>query len=135
MTPSRDKILLDANAYTELRRGSSSVAHLVDSADKVLLSAVVLGELLRGFRGGSRFDYNLNKLQAFLREHKVLFVPVSYDTADRYGRIAAALQRKGKLIPTNDMWIAAHAIELGATLVSFDRHFERVDGLALALLH
>ncbi|HEX6201091.1 MAG TPA: hypothetical protein VF150_12565 [Thermoanaerobaculia bacterium] len=27
------------------------------------------------------------------------------------------------------MWIAAHAFETGAELISFDPHFEHVDGL------
>jgi predicted nucleic acid-binding protein len=31
--------------------------------------------------------------------------------------------------PTNDIWIAAHAIESGAELLSFDRHFEAIEGL------
>ena len=55
-------------------------------------------------------------------------------TADRYStifaRIAAALRAKGSPIPTNDVWIAAHALETGADLVSADRHFESVDGIA-----
>ena len=33
-------------------------------------------------------------------------------------------------IPSNDVWIAAHAMETGADLVSADRHFEAVDGIA-----
>ena len=51
-------------------------------------------------------------------------------SADRYSRIAAALRAKGNPIPTNDVWIAAHAMETGADLVSADRHFEAVDGIA-----
>ena len=58
------------------------------------------------------------------------FVPVGSTTAERYSRIAAALRAKGNPIPTNDVWIAAHAMEMGADLVSADRHFEVVDGIA-----
>lgn len=57
------------------------------------------------------------------------FVPVTRTTADRYARIALALKRKGRPIPTNDIWIAAHAMETGADLVSYDEHFAAVDGL------
>ncbi len=42
----------------------------------------------------------------------------------------AALRRKGTPIPTNDIWIAAHAMESGADLLSFDEHFGAVDGIA-----
>ena len=52
------------------------------------------------------------------------------DTAERYGVISAALRAKGRPIPANDVWIAAHAMETGADLVSADAHFEHVDGLA-----
>ena len=58
------------------------------------------------------------------------FVPVGPVTADRYSRIATSLRAKGNPIPTNDVWIAAHAMETGADLVSADRHFEAVDGIA-----
>ena len=48
-------------------------------------------------------------------------------TADRYSRIMASLREKGRPIPTNDVWIAAHAMETGADLVSADGHFGHVD--------
>ena len=41
-----------------------------------------------------------------------------------------ALKAKGNPIPTNDVWIAAHALETGADLVSADRHFQHVEGIA-----
>jgi tRNA(fMet)-specific endonuclease VapC len=55
---------------------------------------------------------------------------VTRTTADRFARIAAALRVKGRPIPTNDIWVAAHAMETGAELLSFDSHFAEVEGLA-----
>jgi tRNA(fMet)-specific endonuclease VapC len=52
---------------------------------------------------------------------------------DRFARVARYLRNKGTRITTNDIWIAAHAMECGADLVSFDQHFESVDGLAWVL--
>ena len=49
-------------------------------------------------------------------------------------RIAASLRAKGRPIPANDIWIAAHALEAGADLVSYDRHFDQIDGLVLVYL-
>ena len=57
-------------------------------------------------------------------------LPVSLVTADRFARIAARLRATGRPIPSNDMWIAAHALESGAELLSADEHFAAVDGLA-----
>ena len=124
------RLLLDSNAYSLLLREQMHVARLVRGAEEVLLSAIVVGELLAGFRQGSRFERNLADLHAILDIPYVSFVPVGSVTADRYARISASLRAKGRPIPTNDIWIAAHAMETGADLVSADRHFEHVDGIA-----
>jgi len=122
--------MLDTNAYTALFRGHDGVASRVRRAEQVLVSAVVAGELLFGFRNGSRYDANREELEDFLSSPYVTLLPVTLVTADRFGRIAASLRRKGRPLPVNDIWIAAHAMETGADLLSFDRHFDEVDGLA-----
>jgi tRNA(fMet)-specific endonuclease VapC len=121
------RVLLDTNAYSAFMRGHPEVVRLVRGSQEVLLSAVVAGELLYGFRCGSRFARNLEEFaaNAFVR-----VVPVTMTTADRFARIAAALRARGKPIPTNDIWIAAQAMESGAELLSFDDHFSAIDGLA-----
>ena len=123
-------MLLDSNAYVRLMQGSEKVAGIVRRAEEVLLSPVVLGELLYGFRHGSRYERNARAMRAFLDNPYVTVVPVGKTTADRYSRIAASLRAKGRPIPTNDIWIAAHAMQTGADLMSADRHFEHVDGIA-----
>lgn len=124
------KILLDTNAYAAIGRGHPGATDLLRRAEALAFSTVVLGEVLAGFRHGSRRGENVAALRRFLSEPRVHLVPVTWTTADRYGRIYTGLRRKGRPIPSNDMWIAAHALETGADLVSFDSHFEHVDGLA-----
>ena len=124
------RILLDSSAYSHLKRGHQRAAAIVRSSEEVLLSTVVIGELLYGFRQGSRLERNLRELQAFIDNPYVTVAPVSFTTADRYARIAATLRSKGRPIPSNDIWIAAHALETGADLVSSDLHFAEIDGLA-----
>lgn len=126
----RTRVLLDANAYSLLRRGHPFVAEIVRRSQEVILSAVVIGELLYGYRYGSRTARNIRELDEFLANRHVTLAPVSRITADRYARIAAALRAKGRPIPTNDIWIAAHAMETGTDLISSDEHFKHVDGLA-----
>ena len=96
----------------------------------MLLPAVVAGELLYGFRAGSRFEENAARLEAFLDTPSVDLLSVTLVTVDRFARIATALREKGTPIPTNDIWIAAQAMEAGADLLSSDAHFGLVDGLA-----
>jgi len=124
------KVLLDTNAYTALFRGHEGVAARVRRAEQVLVSVVVAGELLFGFRNGSRYEANRTELEDFIASPYVALLPVTLVTSDRFGRIAASLRRKGRPLPTNDIWIAAHAMESGAELLSFDRHFDQVDGIA-----
>ena len=127
-------ILLDTNAYSALLRGHDEVADRVRRAERIVFSTVVAGELLLGFRLGTRLKKNMAELDAFLENPYVSLVPVTLITADRFARIAAALRAKGRPIPTNDIWIAAHAMEAGAELLSFDAHFGAVDGLACVAL-
>ena len=124
------RILLDTNAYSLLMRGDDQTVTIVRSATAILMSAVVVGELLYGFRHGSRLQRNTADLQGFLANPYVSLLPVGQATAEHYSRIAAALRANGTPIPANDVWIAAHAMETGAQLVSADRHFDVVDGIA-----
>ena len=126
------KILLDTNAYSAMRKGDERIAGRVKQAELVCMSAVVVGELFYGFRNGSRFEQNWDKLKRFLEQPGVAFLEVTLETADRFGQIATALRRAGRPIPTNDVWIAAHALESRSELISFDPHFGRVQGLLWA---
>lgn len=124
------RILLDSNAYSSLKRAHEPVVRLVRRSEEVLLPIVVIGELLYGFRNGSRLERNAGELQEFLENPFVSIPPTTLTTADRYARVATRLRAKGRPIPSNDIWIAAHAMETGADLISYDGHFDQVDGLA-----
>lgn len=121
--------LLDTNAYVALKRGHAGTADLVRASSELSFSMIVVGELLFGFRNGTRYERNVEELDEFLADARVTVLSVTRTTADRFGRIATALRKAGTPIPTNDIWIAAHALESGAELVTFDDHFEVVAGL------
>ncbi len=59
---------------------------------------------------------------------------VDGDVAAVYAEIILGLRRKGTAIPTNDAWIAACAVRAGATLVTYDHHFEAIDLVGVVLL-
>jgi tRNA(fMet)-specific endonuclease VapC len=123
------KRLLDTNAYVALKRGHERVSEIVRTSSELVFSIVVVGELFFGFRNGNRFEKNVRELDELLADARVSMLPVTRTTADRFGRIAAQLRKAGTPIPTNDIWISAHAFESGAELLTFDRHFEAVPGL------
>jgi tRNA(fMet)-specific endonuclease VapC len=127
------KILLDTSAYVGFKIGVNEVVDIVSGAEPIFFSPVVLGELMFGFRSGTRFRENMEDLDRFLQHEIVQFIQVGEITADRYSRIASQLKLQGTPIPTNDIWIAAQALEHGAELITSDKHFEKVPGLVYTL--
>jgi tRNA(fMet)-specific endonuclease VapC len=124
------RIALDTNVYSALKRGRAEAEDLVRRSHEVIVSAVVLGELSHGFVKGSRYEWNRRTLEEFLSNSLVRVVDVTSTTANYFGHIAADLDRRGKPIPTNDIWIAAHAMETGADLASYDPHFGEIQALS-----
>jgi tRNA(fMet)-specific endonuclease VapC len=123
------KAFLDTNAYRKLFDGDSNLLEQVELLGEIYMSPIILGELFAGFRKGNSEKRNLMWLSKFLESQSVEVKEIGVETARMYAQIKNALEQKGKPIPTNDMWIAAQAMELGATLITFDRHFEEIEGL------
>ena len=127
------RVVLDTNAYAALHRGDERVLDELAVADRVYVPVFVFGELLYGFKLGGRELENRRRLEAFVRKPTVRSLDTSSETADLFATLKSGLRKKGTPIPDNDLWIAAQCLETGSTLVSFDRHFETVDGLRLWL--
>lgn len=123
--------LLDTNAYTALARGNETLLEQLSQTSRILMSSIVVGELEYGFHYGNRYGPNRARLDEFLAESYVDFLIITRDTTIRYGRICSELRRAGRMIPSNDAWIAAHGIEHGATVWSRDRHFHEVAGISV----
>lgn len=123
-------VVLDTNAYSDWR-GTGSWHKWISKADRVLLPAVVLGELIHGFRKGRKFEENHVMLEAFLDEPQVELLPVGRRTAEIYGEFVLHLQKKGTPIPTNDIWIAAGAHEVHGLLLTRDGHFAHLPQVRL----
>jgi len=97
------KVLLDTNAYTALMSDRGNVVEKVRRAEGVLLSSIVLGELLFGFRNGSRYEQNRARLDAFMANRFVELAPAHLSSAEHFGLVAAQLRRRGTPIPSNDI--------------------------------
>lgn len=122
-------LALDTNAYTAFKLGREEAKTIIRRADTIGLSAVVAGELLAGFAAGAQDRRNRAEFSRFLASPRVHVHAVSEVTADYYARVYATLRAKGRPIPTNDLWIAASALEHGERLYTYDGHFADIDGL------
>ena len=127
------RIALDTSAYSAFKRGHRDVVDHVRRAQEILLPSVVLGELLGGFEAGSQARRNRDELDLFLESPRVRPVTLGQATAERYAVIYASLRTAGHPLPTNDLWIAASAMEHGAELVTLDRDFTHVAQILVAL--
>ncbi len=124
------KALIDTNCYSALMHGDEAVAQFLDDAEIVYLSPVVAGELMTGFKGGSKERQNRLCLKEFIEQGGKTIIPmVGLETAERFALVKDALKRKGSPIPVNDIWIAAQCMEAGAVLLTRDAHFDGIEGL------
>jgi len=119
-------LILDTSAYALFMRGHEAAQSAIQTTPHILLPTVVLGELLGGFAAGTRQQQNEKELETFRQSPRVRVVPMTAETAVRYAAIYAYLRSTGHPIPTNDLWIAATAMEHSATLLTADRHFHYV---------
>ena len=126
-----NKIILDTNAYTRLLAGDENVLDVVASAETVFMSIFVLGELHAGFLGGTKERENRDVLKRFLLRPSVKILNATYETAQVFGSIKNSLTLRGTALPINDVWIAAHGIETGSVIITYDTHFNHVPGLRL----
>lgn len=125
------KVLIDTNIYCNAMRGEKSAIDIIQRAEKMLFSPIVIGELYSGFKNGKYENKNRELLRKFINSNRVLSLKITDNTSDFYSHILSQLQKNGTPIPTNDIWIAASAFENGAKLASCDKHFLKVQGLQL----
>ncbi|HSR69280.1 MAG TPA: type II toxin-antitoxin system VapC family toxin [Acidobacteriota bacterium] len=119
-------ILLDTSGYSAYRRGHAAILETLKKSAQIYLNPVVLGELHQGFRRGRRRAKNETELERFLASGRVRLLDITADTAGHYASIVADLRAAGTPIPTNDIWIAASAMQFGLTVVTTDGHFNHV---------
>jgi tRNA(fMet)-specific endonuclease VapC len=94
------------------------------------LSVITYGELLYGAAKSKQRDLALERLHELIALMPALALPE--EAAEAYGTIRAELESKGEMIGNNDLWIAAHAMAVGLTLVTNnEREFRRVRGLKM----
>jgi len=121
------KYMVDTNVVIRLFRADERSIELFEQADSICIPVVVAGELLYGAENSTQKRENLDIFSDFLSQYEVVEVDLSI--ARTYGEIKAQLKKDGINIPENDLWIAATAKTRHCTLITFDSHFAKVDGL------
>ena len=120
------KVMMDTSAYVAFLRGSTRVKEAVQQADEIVFNPVVLGELRAGFLMGRNEKRNRAILKDFLSSPRVIIAEIDEETSERYAVIVQSLRMKGTPIPTNDLWIAASAMQHGLKVLTTDKHYLKV---------
>ena len=126
------RIIIDTNFYVAFKKRDDAAVLTLKKADYIAVNTVILGELLAGFRCGTREERNREELDLFLDSPRVDLLSVDDETAEFYAQVFAELKQKGRPIPTNDLWLAASAMQHGLVLATYDDHFIGIGGLLLA---
>ncbi len=127
--------LLDTNAVSDLMRESPDVRRRLNAiapADRAITCTIVRGEILYGI---SRLVPGKRKDDLIAKSGGVFAVlpcePIPTLAGDLYGGLKVVQQAKGLSLDENDLWIAATALALGATLVTRDHDYSRIEGLSV----
>ena len=124
---SGSEYLIDTSIIIDVLKSKTDVADRINKLSNYSINAIIFGELLTGVYGATNKVKQLGGINAFLKDSKVL--AVDNITSDFYGQISAELRKKGKPIPSSDVWIAASAKQHGLTLITKDKHFAEIEGL------
>jgi tRNA(fMet)-specific endonuclease VapC len=126
--------LLDTDHLSYAQEGHPRVVdrlRSLASSDRVFTSVVNVAELLRGVHllPAGRRKRELFQLYSQVIGPAGQILPITLPVAERFAATDAALRRKGRPIPVNDVWIAALALVRGAVPLTNDDHFRHVDDL------
>lgn len=125
--------LLDTNAISDLMRAAPRIENWMaglNRGDRLVTCVIVLGEILFGI-GRLPPGRRRTELEKAGRQFLGVFrcEPVPEQAGDFYAAVELARQQRGLALDENDLWVAATALALGATLVSRDTDFAGIDGL------
>jgi len=123
------KIAIDSNRYTDLCRGEPAVVEIIRGAEEIHVPLIVLAEQRAGFAHGRQREKNERVLARFLNNPGVFVLAPDEQTTRVYADLYAYLRKKGRPIPTNDLWIASLVVQHGLVLFDRDSDFDALPQL------
>jgi tRNA(fMet)-specific endonuclease VapC len=126
--------LLDTNTVSYILKGKSPAARArLDQVgsrkdQEAAVSTVTVGEIFYGLERIAASPQRRKAVDLFLSTMTIC--PWDQAAAEAYGALRSRQGARGRTLGPNDLQIAAHAIALGAILVTHDRAFRHVTGLA-----
>jgi len=123
------RILIDSNRFIDFCTGDHDVLDTFEQAALLVIPFVVLAEIRAGAVVMKRGDAQVRVLNELLQQPGVSITHSTETTTHHYAAIYGRLRKAGTPIPTNDIWIAALAIEHSLLLYSRDAHFDFIPSI------
>jgi tRNA(fMet)-specific endonuclease VapC len=123
--------LLDTSVLVHLLQGDPLIQQRFSTVGIAYVSSIALGELFYGANLSNQTAQGIADIHT-LAQTLTIFVP-DMATAELYGTIKQRLRAAGQMIPENDIWIAATAIQHQLAIATRDAHFSRVAGLQVMM--
>lgn len=123
------RILIDSNRFIDFCAGEEEAIETMERANLLVVPFIVLAEIRVGALSVKRGDTQVRILGELLQKPGVRLAHSTDTTAHHYASLYNKLRKAGTPIPTNDIWIAALAIEHSLLLYSRDAHFDRIPSL------
>jgi len=120
------RLAIDSNRFIDFCAGDEAVAETFEQAALLVIPFVVLAEIRVGAQLCRKGETQIRILNTLLNQPGVRTVHTTDGTAHHYAAIYSQLRRKGTAIPTNDIWIAAIALEHNLILYTRDAHFDQI---------
>ena len=129
---SAEHVIIDTDVFSFLLRPHDSRAYLYRphlAGKRIGLSFVTVGEL---YAWAEKYQWAQRRREALEQAFaSAVLLPYDLELCRTYGRVKAALPR-GRVIPSNDLWIATAAIQHGLRLFTHNRRdFEGIPGLRI----
>jgi predicted nucleic acid-binding protein len=119
--------MVDSSWYIQTSRdGRDPLIELALAAETrdIAVCGLIIAEVGRGLRHQRYLD---RYRQAW---YHMLYVPSHRERWEETLKIVWHLDRKGQILPIQDIHIAACALHIGAAILTFDGHFNKIPGLA-----
>ena len=126
-------VLPDTNVIIDFLDGDRTFEKELSTAERILATPSVVAEFMAGISASKKDRAKQDAFDAFLGNPVVEFMPHDRETAIYYASIYRHLKSQGTLIPLGDIWIAASAMQHGATILTRDKHFAEIPVLPVVI--
>jgi len=122
------KIIVDTSVWIEYFNNHAGIAEELDRkllACNIYIVGPIVTEILQGAKTNKDYQILEDSIDG------LPFIETSLAEWKLVGEISFKLRRKGLTIPVTDCIIAAAAINHGASVMTYDRHFKQIPGVKL----